>query len=206
MASTYALPVSPLPHAPHTHYRQHSHGGHTHSHSNSYNRSSSPSKLAPAGSRPAYTPKTPLTGNMHSRTQSAHLPSHLNLDVDRHTVSPVSEDPPLLSGDDKPLGYEGEDGPYPSDQPTTPLYSKFTGVDFSQPADDHPHNDHAHHGHSHSHGDHSHDDHVCQGHNPKAVEPRSRFTTFMLKRTLNFPLLQSILLEKDSRRIFYFMK
>lgn len=213
MASTYALPVSPLPHTPHTHYRQHCHGGHTHSHSQSYNRSSSPSKLAPAGSRPAYTPGTPLIGNMHSRTQSAHLPNHLvNLDLDRHTVSPVREQSPAQSGDENPLGDEGDDTPYPKNQPTTPLYSEFTGVDFNQPADDHPHNGHAHHGHSHlhghshSHGDHPHDDHVCQGHHPKAAEPRSKFTTFMLKRTLNFPLLQSILLEKDSRRIFYFMK
>jgi hypothetical protein len=28
----------------------------------------------------------------------------------------------------------------------------------------------------------------------------------MIQRTLNFPLLQSILVEKDSRRIFYFMR
>lgn len=201
MASTYALPVSPVPHAPHTHYRQHSHGGHTHSHSQSYNRSSSPSKLAPAGSRPAYTPKTPLNGNMHSRTQSAHL---TDLDLDRHIVSPVRELSPAQSGDEKPAGDEGEDSPYASNQPTTPLYSEFTGVDFSQPAEDHPHNGHAHHGHSH--GGHSHDDHVCSGHNPKAAEPRSRFTNFMINRTLNFPLIQSILVEKDSRRIFYFMK
>lgn len=204
MASTYALPVSPVPHAPHTHYRQHSHGGHTHSHSQSYNRSSSPSKLAPAGSRPAYTPNAPLNGNMHSRTQSAQLPNHLtDLDLDRHIVSPVRELSPAQSGDEKPLGDEGEDGPYPTNQPTTPLYSEFTGVDFSQPAEDHPHNGHAHHGHSH--GDHSHDDHVCSGHNPKVAEPRSRFTTFMIQRTINSPLIQSILVEKDSRRIFYFM-
>lgn len=195
MASTYALPVSPLPHSANSHYRQHSHGGHTHSHT----RSSSPSKLAPAGARSAYTPKTPLNGAMHShshsRSQSGHLPN-LDLSLNRHKVSPVHED--SYAGD-KPSENEGADSSYPNNHLASPIYSEFTGVNVSDAAEDQPHKGHVHHGHSH-------DGHECHGHHPKAAEPRSKFTNFMIQRTLNFPLLQSILVEKDSRRIFYFMR
>lgn len=204
MASTYALPVSPLPHSPHNHFRQHSHGGHSHnhSHSHSHNRPSSPSKLAPAGARAAYSPRVMRNESMHSRSQSVHTHSHGHVGHDNHNgkVSPVYEDLaiPPYGNSDLPSG-KSENTPYPNNDVTSPLYSEFTGVDFSKPVDDHPHEDH-------THGSHSHEDHCGHVHHAKAVEPRSRFTTLLLKHTLNFPLLQSILLEKDSRRIFYFMR
>ncbi|KAI9706106.1 MAG: putative zinc transporter msc2 [Candelina mexicana] len=53
----------------------------------------------------------------------------------------------------------------------------------------HIHHEHDHHAHSHTHTD----------------VPRSRFTSFLLYNAQAWPLLHGILVEKDSRRIFYFM-
>lgn len=201
MASTYALPVSPVPHSPHSHFRQHSHGGHSHSHSHSHNRSSSPSKLAPAGARTAYTPRAVQNGSMHSHSQSAHIQGygHLLHDTHNQKVSSIHEDPdaPLHASRNSMSG-KMESSAYSNGHSPAPLYTEFTGVAASQPVDDHSH-------HGHSHDGHPHDDHCDHAHHAKTVEPRSRITTLLLKHTLNFPLLQSILVEKDSRRIFYFM-
>lgn len=41
-------------------------------------------------------------------------------------------------------------------------------------------------------------------HDPSAE--RSRFTNFMLPHTAKWPMLHTIMTEKDSRRIFYFMR
>lgn len=51
-----------------------------------------------------------------------------------------------------------------------------------------PH-DHDHHSHKHSH----------------AAEPRSKFTSLLLPLVMRWPLVHTIMAEKDSRRIFYFM-
>ena len=60
-------------------------------------------------------------------------------------------------------------------------------------------------GHSHNHDHHDHHDrkepHVSHDH----AGPHSRITEFLLQSSENWSLLHSILVEKDSRRIFYFM-
>jgi zinc transporter 5/7 len=38
------------------------------------------------------------------------------------------------------------------------------------------------------------------------VQPRSRFTNFILPLVLRWPLLHTVMADKDSRRIFYFMR
>ena len=48
--------------------------------------------------------------------------------------------------------------------------------------------------HSHSHQQHGH-----------SVE-RSRFTTLLLPYTARWPILHTVVADKDSRRIFYFMR
>lgn len=53
------------------------------------------------------------------------------------------------------------------------------------------------HAHPHDHHHHHHHEHSAQ---------RSRFTTFLLKYAAKWPLLHAVLAEKDSRRIFYFMR
>ena len=62
---------------------------------------------------------------------------------------------------------------------------------------DHDHH-HDHHGHDHGHGH----DHHGHDHSVK----RSKFTTFLLTYTARWPLLHAVMTEKDSRRIFYFMR
>ena len=52
------------------------------------------------------------------------------------------------------------------------------------------------HGHEHHHQEHKHFDHHAH---------LSRISTYLLNRAEGWPLIHSILLEKDSRRIFYFM-
>ena len=56
------------------------------------------------------------------------------------------------------------------------------------------------HSHHHNHHDHK-EPHVSHDH----AGPHSRFTEYLLQRSENWSLLHSILVEKDSRRIFYFM-
>ncbi|KAI5797614.1 cation efflux family-domain-containing protein [Geopyxis carbonaria] len=60
--------------------------------------------------------------------------------------------------------------------------------------------DHDHsHSHSHGHDDHSHD------HPPVPRAPPSRASLRLIHATESYPLLHSILLDRDSRRISYFM-
>lgn len=56
------------------------------------------------------------------------------------------------------------------------------------------------HGHSHGHG-HQHEE---KGHSDHHADP-SRISRYLLTKSQGWPLLHSILAEKDSRRIFYFM-
>ena len=70
------------------------------------------------------------------------------------------------------------------------VYDTHKSVDITS------HNSHGHsHGHGHHHQEHKHSDHAHP----------SRISTYLLNKTEKWPLLHSILLEKDSRRIFYFM-
>jgi len=59
---------------------------------------------------------------------------------------------------------------------------------------DHGHDHHDHHGHSHDHPS-----------TPKKVTPPSRITLLLISASRPIPLLHSILIDRNSRRIFYFM-
>jgi zinc transporter 5/7 len=52
--------------------------------------------------------------------------------------------------------------------------------------------------------DHGHTEHL-HNHTP-VIQPRSRFTSAILPYVLAWPLLHTIMADKDSRRIFYFMR
>ena len=69
-----------------------------------------------------------------------------------------------------------------------------THKSVSIPSHHHPHTQS--HGHSHQHSEHKASDHHGQP---------SRTSRYILERVQGWPLLHSILVEKDSRRIFYFM-
>ena len=147
---------------------------------------------------------------MHSHSRSAHTHSYSQSISDGPfpAISPVGEEseeldmPPFSTG--VPPNGGRRKSRYTNGQTSSPsvLYQELTGIS-TEPASGHNHN------HSHDH-DHDHDDHThgCQsGHIAiaKPAEPRSRVTNLLLRRTKTWSLIQSILLEKDSRRIFYFM-
>ena len=69
-----------------------------------------------------------------------------------------------------------------------------THKSVSIPSHHHPHTQS--HGHSHQHSEQKASDHHGQP---------SRISRYLLERVQGWPLLHSILVEKDSRRIFYFM-
>jgi len=68
--------------------------------------------------------------------------------------------------------------------------------------DTHSSHSSTHHTHGHGHG-HSHHEHP-EKHLDHQDEP-SRFSKYVIGSSQKWPLLHSILVEKDSRRIFYFM-
>ncbi|KAH7165566.1 cation efflux family-domain-containing protein [Dactylonectria macrodidyma] len=69
---------------------------------------------------------------------------------------------------------------------------------------DHDHHNHHDHDHSHSHGhDHGHSHSHSDSHENSAN--RSLVTRMLLPYTARFPIIHAIMIEKDSRRIFYFM-
>jgi zinc transporter 5/7 len=86
----------------------------------------------------------------------------------------------------------------------------YSPPEFPHDHHDHDHHDHSHdHSHSHNHS-HSHDHSNHHGHDhghPHDDDKgkRSLFTRMILPYTTRFPILNAILIEKDSRRIFYFM-
>ena len=70
----------------------------------------------------------------------------------------------------------------------------------------HSHHDHDHDHHGHDHHDHAHHEHNHHNHPHGHSAKRSRFTSFLLAYTSRWPMLHTIMTDKDSRRIFYFMR
>lgn len=71
----------------------------------------------------------------------------------------------------------------------------WAAMQFDKNSHGHDHHDH----HDHGHGNHPH----AQA--PKEAKAPSAITRSLMKSTVGVPLLHSILIERDSRRIFYFM-
>ncbi|TVY35159.1 putative zinc transporter [Lachnellula subtilissima] len=178
MASSYALPASAINHSHHGH-------GHVHSHSHS--------PPSPVRGYPAKTPSTlkqeVSTGHLHSLSESHVDHVHENIRAHNHNHSHAhsherehSHSPSLPYGNFiPPAKFETQ----PHDHSTHQIAS------YEPPVNDvhvEPH-DHAHPSHKHSH----------------AVEPQSKFTSLVLPMVLRWPLIHTIMAEKDSRRIFYFM-
>lgn len=218
MASTYALPVNSMPQGSHNHFRQQQPGhGHSHSLSLSKPRATSPSKLAPEGARTAYTPKVHPNGSMHSHSRSAHANPYSSSASDGHipAVSPVREDSEdsnhshvHSNSTSIPPNGARRKSRYMNGHTSSPsmLYQELTGI-ATELVGEMEHKGH-NHGHSHDHDhdhDHSHGSSCGHSHAATAQEPKSRVTKMLLRHTKKWSLIQSILLEKDSRRIFYFM-
>ncbi len=155
-------------------------------------------------------------GGAHSHSQSAHTHarnySHSHIELPK--TSPIHEEreeredlhipafatglPPNGSLEKPPYSPYGN-GAHARSQPL--LYQEFTGVDYGSPTDEHKHDDDDHR----DHDDHMHDTNCSHGTVAKVAEPRSKATKLLLGYTSGSVLMQAILLEKDSRRIFYFI-
>jgi zinc transporter 5/7 len=186
MASTYALPVS----MPHNH--AHSHSYHTHS----------PSKLGPGGSRspnPRTMRQAGSNSSLYSHVQSASFHDY----GQNNALSPANSSQSYNS----PYSDVSFDGANLSgrSESVSSTYSPYTSDMKTPDSASHDH-DHSHdHSHKHSH-DHKHDhDHDKSHNHAHPPESRSRATTFLLSLTSGSSLMHQILIEKDSRRIFYFM-
>lgn len=165
----------------------HDHHGHGHGHLHSH--SHSPSRHP---QHPANTPKTlrqersngSLHGHSHSEPNHEHTHSHSH--VREPSPSRYLPSPPYSNGL-APRPFESH--AYES----SPALSHLGTSEPSLNALEIVPKGHEHHDHSHAH-------------HTKSVEPRSRFTSFLLPIVLRWPLLHTIMSEKDSRRIFYFMR
>lgn len=222
MASTYALPVASMPHA-HSHIHSHSH-----SHSPSL-----PSMPGPGVQRPSQSPRAVRqersNGDLHSHTRSeilhdhghnqTHEQPHEQSEANTHTGRRhYSND--MMSGN----GYSEKQ--FLGVSPLRAQPNGYTRASQLEPyieevysqshksEQDHSHN-HSHHGHKdhesheqrHHHSQHgTSNGHAGHEHSKVPIEKRSGFTNLLLPHVERWPLLHSIMKEKDSRRIFYFMR
>ncbi|KAI9780962.1 MAG: putative zinc transporter msc2 [Geoglossum umbratile] len=76
-------------------------------------------------------------------------------------------------------------------------------IDSTSPSSSASHLQHHHHHHHHQH--HSHQHGVVHGLHHHGYRSHSIVTKYLLQMAQHWPLAHSILVEKDSRRIFYFM-
>jgi zinc transporter 5/7 len=221
MASSYALPTSSLPHA---------HQNHMHSHARSQSQSSLNNIRRQSTFSNGSLPSVPDEdrnhesshdhgdGNYtaHSHNPSVHKHGHRRSRMSNTSVS-MAREKPLPAPLNTLEGWTEERTPGGKSVITPGPES--ANMSYSPPDYPHDHHDHHHdhsHGHSHSH-DHSHThthdhahshDHDHRGHSHSHEDKsakRSLFTRMILPYTANLPILNAILIEKDSRRIFYFM-
>ncbi|KAK4103409.1 hypothetical protein N658DRAFT_547595 [Parathielavia hyrcaniae] len=188
MSASYALPASALHqhhHGPDTacsHAHSHSHSQHSHSHTSSLN------SLSPSRSR-----KVSLSNGAHSHARShQHDSNHAPLRANLRAPVPISVPP--LSDPSTQWKVESTPGGKSLLSPTTASFDA-AGV-YEPPVASRPRShSHSHHHHHHLH-QHQHHEHPA---------PRSRFTGLLLQYTPAWPLLHAVVVDKDSRRIFYFM-
>jgi len=183
MASSYALPASAIHHS--------HHGNHMHSQSVSH----SPRGHTTNHARSLKQERA--NGSLHGQAQSeSHLPhihEHGHEEHDHHRDSS-----PYLPSTHKHDARSPSPSPYVDDTyEPAPLSSYQNPLSVKV---------HAHDDHGYNH-DHDHDHHHGHNHSTAtSVGPRSRFTTFLLPFVLRWPLVHTIMADKDSRRIFYFMR
>lgn len=187
----YALPVSPLPHS-HMHAQSHSHSHSAHT--------LPPSRLGPG------TQRSPSSKNLRQERSngSLHVQAHSEPFHD-HGHNHSHSDASIYSGAAS-NGFASEgSGLNGHSHSHSAVHSPYVNNEKVLTMATHTHHDHGHdHGHhDHCHGDHDHDHQHSHSH--KAEEKRSAFTKFLVNSAEGSPTLHSILIEKDSRRIFYFM-
>jgi solute carrier family 30 (zinc transporter), member 5/7 len=161
----------------------HGHHAHAQSHSHPHSHSQSPSRSHAANAPRSLKQQRP-NGTLHSYSYSEALHEY-NREYASHRESdaaPQAQRPAYSAG---PSGLSEEHRPPQLDSYDPPR------IDTDIPL---PSHEHHHHPHGHSHV------------SIVSVEPRSRFTNFILPFVLRWPLVHTIMADKDSRRIFYFMR
>ncbi len=162
--------------------------GRTHSHTRSYQRHRASSRLAP----PFGLPRIPSERLVPQQNDSQE---HEKLDLGKH------EDPFTASNEN--AFHENCLSPSPDLRPSPELKSELNNTKLLPSSNAHEHES------SHSYAypvvsDITHTHIYKKGHHPPH-QPMSRISKTMLRWTEDYPLLHSILKQKDTRRIFYFM-
>lgn len=180
MASTYALPASAMTHS-------HAHNGHLHSHSHSPSRQ--------------YSANMPRSLKTERSNGSLHSHSHSDIHLDHEHSHSHNHSHDHSHSHEREYSQKGylPTPPNSDDLPAVATFEKQnyeplrvpSHIDAFQPSLNAsnvvPHD----HGHLHPHS--------------PPVEPRSKFTGFILPFILRWPIFHTIMADKDSRRIFYFM-
>lgn len=182
MASSYVLPASAITHS-------HSHHGHSHSHSPSRQTANTPRSMRQErsnGSLHAQSVSESYLGHINEHAHShnhGHEHNHGQLQGHKHdrepSPSPFAKSTPYF-----------ESVEFPAASPYDDPFGMIKDIAAPQPSYESPMAS-IHVGHSHS---------------IASPEPRSRFTGFVLPYVLRWPLIHTIMADKDSRRIFYFMR
>jgi zinc transporter 5/7 len=158
--------------------------GHNHGHGHLHSHSHSPARQYSANSPRSLKPER-SNGSLHAHSLSESHADHGHTHSHHHNHSHVREHSPA---------------PYLPTPPNTnvlPHVATFEKQTYelspapSEVTPYEPPSHHSHHGYLHEH--------------TSPVEPRSSFTNFLLPVVLRWPLLHTIMVQKDSRRIFYFM-
>ncbi|CVK93493.1 related to zinc transporter [Fusarium mangiferae] len=219
MTSSYVLPTSTLPHA---------HQNHMHSHTRSHSQSSLNNLRRQSTFSNGSLPSVPdedhnhdvshdcADGNgnhsAHSHNPSIHKHGHRRSRMSNSSATIAREKLPpaplnTLEGWTEERTPGGKSILTPGPESANMTYSP---PEFPHEHHDHGHHDHSHdHSHSHNHShNHDHSNHYGHDHGHPHDDDkgkRSLFTRMILPYTTRFPILNAILIEKDSRRIFYFM-
>ncbi|KAH7313195.1 cation efflux family-domain-containing protein [Rhexocercosporidium sp. MPI-PUGE-AT-0058] len=194
MASSYALPASAMTHS-HGHGHTHLHS-HSHSHSPGRQHPPSPQKALRSdrsnGSLHSHSHSEPRLDHGHNNNHN-HSHSHSSSPSRGHSymrelsTSSYLPTPPNSNGmspiSEFPKQLHQHE-PSPALSQMGPFEPSLNAVNVIS------------HSHEHDHL-HNHALHVEQ--------PRSKFTSLLLPFAMRWPLLHTILADKDSRRIFYFM-
>jgi zinc transporter 5/7 len=216
MASSYALPPLPI----------HSHHGHVHphSHGHSQSHSTSPGRAFAGNTSRSLRSGSSSSQHMHSASESSVIHSHEPYEKHNHDRITRITSPSSSSIGFVPMYGVYEEQKVDHRRPISHMDSRESLHNPNILPHNHSHNDHHDHDHSyhdhshHDHHDHDHHDHEKhehghghshnhKGHNHSiSADPRSKFTTFLLPMFQKYPLLHTIMAEKDSRRIFYFMR
>ena len=193
MASSYALPASAITNSHHGH-------GHGHSHSHSPGR--------PSANRPRSFREERLNGSLHAYSASdsnlGHIHEHSARSPSPLRIERFPDEREHEHGDEYTHNH-GPKGPTtPSPYVSSPYFDvpDMPSPDRSDPfgmMDDLPVNplptyQPPAHGHHHVHA------------TTASTAPRSGFTNLILPLVIRWPLLHTIMADKDSRRIFYFMR